>query len=420
MFAALIFGLMIGFMSNLLSALMIVAEKNLRRTEMHVALDSAFAEYNKELFDTWDLFAVDMRYDGQKGDVENVLERIRWYGDFQKTPKKEAVALLSDAGGENFLKQAEDYMLHTCRLDIPEKLLNMTGKSGASYLDNTGKILRKMDKLELPDISLPKIPVIDDAFLTSLLETSLSEAQIQTETLPSRRSLKAGSMTLKRGNFEKSGLLKYIGDHFGSFIENGEGDLLYEKEYLIAGGAGDKENLLHVVRRILVMRYADNMRLIMSDAKKQKEAAAFATGVTVVAMMPHLEEPLKYALLVAWAFAESAADTRQLLAGGKLPFPKKTSDWVTDREDIFSSSKKKASGAEDGYDYEMLLDLFLLCGKRDCIALRCLDLIELDMMSREAGAGFQCDRALVGIRISGEFTFPRKTVYKVQAQYNYR
>ena len=58
-FLALVFILLIAFAGSLMESASIQAAKNWRRADMNRAIESVFAEYQKELLEEYELFALE-------------------------------------------------------------------------------------------------------------------------------------------------------------------------------------------------------------------------------------------------------------------------------------------------------------------------------------------------------------------------
>ena len=108
-----------------------------------------------------------------------------------------------------------------------------------------------------------------------------------------------------------------------------DSNLFSQIEYIIAGKESDWDNLEKVAKRILTWREVANVIYILSDSGKCAEARALALTLTAVLQVPALTEPVKYAILFAWAYIESLSDVRRLLTGGRVPIVKTAGDWRT-------------------------------------------------------------------------------------------
>ncbi len=171
----------------------------------------------------------------------------------------------------------------------------------------------------------------------------------------------------------------------------------YELEYMIAGKAGDKENLTAVVRRLLLLREAANLTYLESDSQKRKEAAAIASVLSLVVGQPELEEIILQGVLAAWAYAESLSDVRILLEGGSVSLVKTSDQWHTELGSL-SSSIYSTSGSEQttGLTYANYLQMLLWTTGDDLVAQRAMDLIE-------KSADVKMDQMLARVNYTCEF-----------------
>ena len=151
----------------------------------------------------------------------------------------------------------------------------------------------------------------------------------------------------------------------------------YEMEYLIGGKNADQENLKAVVNRLLLMREGANLLYLETDSTKSQEAMSVALALTSVVANPELAEPVKHAILAAWAYAESISDVRILLNGGKVSLVKNDTQWHTDLKhlgDALNTSEKNTE--QEGLSYDGYLQLLLWTTSEEKIRQRSMNLIE--------------------------------------------
>ena len=152
----------------------------------------------------------------------------------------------------------------------------------------------------------------------------------------------------------------------------------YEMEYLIGGNSKDGENLEKAALELLVLREAMNFATIMGDGGKKALALELATAVVGFTGILPLIKAVQIGILLAWAFIESVLDVRSLLAGGKIPFLKRTDQWASDLTDSRGAIENNSKAGEDesGLDYTQYLQLLLLLLPSKTLNYRCMDLIE--------------------------------------------
>lgn len=102
-----------------------------------------------------------------------------------------------------------------------------------------------------------------------------------------------------------------------------------------------------------------------------------ALALTSAFANPELAEPVKHAILVAWAYAESISDVRILLNGGKVSLIKSDVQWHTDLKhlgDTLNTSEKNTE--QEGLSYGGYLQLLLWTMSNEKISQRSINLIE--------------------------------------------
>ena len=99
-----------------------------------------------------------------------------------------------------------------------------------------------------------------------------------------------------------------------------DGSVHYEQEYLLQGNASERENLKRTVNELLAVREAVNLAALYADSEKRSEAEALALAITGLAGITPITAAASFFIMTVWAFAESVADVKVLLAGGKIPF----------------------------------------------------------------------------------------------------
>lgn len=68
------------------------------------------------------------------------------------------------------------------------------------------------------------------------------------------------------------------------------------------------------------MREAVNLAALYADSEKRSEAEALALAITGLAGITPITAAASFFIMTVWAFAESVADVKVLLAGGKFLF----------------------------------------------------------------------------------------------------
>ena len=170
----------------------------------------------------------------------------------------------------------------------------------------------------------------------------------------------------------------YCRAHFSDATqENGDRALDYEMEYLISGKNADQENLKAVVNRLLLMREGANLLYLETNPTKSQEAMSVALALTSAVANPELAEPVKHAILAAWAYAESISDVRILLNGGNVSLVKSDAQWHTDLKHLGNTLNTSEKNTEqEGLSYGGYLQLLLWTMPEEKISQQSMNLIE--------------------------------------------
>ena len=245
--------------------------------------------------------------------------------------------------------------------------------------------------------------------------TVISENWISTAAFPS--ALYAGGESGKRGTtgdvwtagLERALLDAYAAHFFTRFGQEKTGSIHYEQEYLLQGNASERENLKRTVNELLAVREAVNLAALYADSEKRSEAEALALAITGLAGITPITAAASFFIMTVWAFAESVADVKVLLAGGKIPFFKQPGEWqislsaLTEKgASIFLETGTDPSlknGTDDrGLDYQDWLKLFFLIQGKSRFCYRMMDMIQNRISEKEPG--FRMDQCQYGVSVS--------------------
>lgn len=391
-FMALIFILMLSVVGALIESASIQITKNRKRADTILALESTFAEYQRELLEQYEIFA-------RFGCTEDVLNnRLSYYGADNMGHTIVQMELLTDDNGVPFYRQAVRYMKDWLGME------NMSGNSGYDFstddyefqekeLSNSVELesLLKENDEELPkqDNPLQSVENLKKSNLLSILvsnQEALSNRSITPETLPSKRELQKGNYVEEKDGSatDKLFFVAYVMEHFSTMTNQKEGRaLLYEQEYLLGGYDSDRENLEAVCKKIMNIRTISNYTYLLTDATRQAEAEAMALTLCSLISLPGITEVVKHALLFAWAYGESIVDTRALLKGKKVPVVKTSSSWQLQLSNLITLGTENEvvseKDTEGGLSYQEYLKGLLLLEDAGTLSMRCLDLIESNL-----------------------------------------
>lgn len=437
-FFSLVFILLISFSGALLESASLQTLKNERREDMSLAMDSVFAEYQKELFEKYDLFSLDASYESGTFSEEAVGDRLNKYGQMQAEQSVVRMQLLTDYHGQAFYEQAVRYAEDHYGADLFQKALQLSDLWKEKEGSLTEDPEKKMDSVfgEVEGI----LPGEDNA-LTEMVRlrrqrlpakvlpagTELSDRRVNVPELVSRRTLNKGRGEFKAqvlGSDSISDMLfeTYLEEHFGNAASPaGDTALSYEMEYLLHGSSSDTENLDAVLKKLLWIRLACNYGYLQTDAERKEQASLWAAGISVLILMPESEELICQALLLAWAYGESIQDLRCLLAGKKVPFWKQGSQWQTKITDLLLMGYRHTLPEEEGegFSYTDYLKCLYLLEKKEDVRMRALDLIEMNLRKQEETGFFRADACINKLEMETACRFRRGIVWHFHSYYEY-
>lgn len=416
-----------------------------------VSLQSVLAEYHRELFYQYNIFAVDSSYGTVLPGKANTERHLEYYLEknldfkdvflgslfyrdfFALSPENVSVtkvSVLTDGSGAVFRNCAADAIKDDVGLNLLAELqdwLQIIEVNGLEERDVEEEMssldgeIQEYDGMEF-DIGEEEpyiFHVINPAgnleeqrrkgILKLVLEedSELSANVIQAEGLISDRmsrgqvnqgniavkELSEGEQLLERFLFQEY-LLRYMG-HYGK--ENDEDALRYQIEYLVTGGESDVDNLRTVLKRICAIREVANTLYLYSDSEKCGIAELAATVVCDLAMVPELAPVLEAAILLGWAYAESIYDIKTLLAGGKVPLIKDGETWHYSLSGALSGDLDEQDDTGSGFSYEDYMRIFMMCTDRDTLTARAMNMVEADMRLTPGNGAFRLDGCYAGL-----------------------
>ena len=110
MYLSLVFILLISFAGAMLESASLQNVKNYRRADMTRAVESIFAEYQKELWEVYGIFALEGSYETGSYSEELLKERLAYYGASGMDQEITRIQLLTDQGASAFYEQVTAYM----------------------------------------------------------------------------------------------------------------------------------------------------------------------------------------------------------------------------------------------------------------------------------------------------------------------
>ncbi len=438
-FLSLIFVLLISFIMGVMQASEIQVQKSLSRMDTDAAIYSVFGEYQKELFEDYQIFAVEGSYGSGSFSEDNIVNRLDYYGTTGIIHQTEAIQHLTDNDGQAFREQVISYMEQRTGVDAVKDIVDMAedweiqeiegekvqGKEEAA-VKNYEDLLAESEEVsdlgeENPFGCMEQIS--NEGVLSMVLpsEFSLSGKSIDLSSQPSYRSLVTGWGELPvrknmNGIEEKLLFSEYVLEKFQNALSDKEKErsLSYEVEYILSGKESDKENLEAVTGKIFLIRLGINYLYLLSDASKQAEAAALALTVSTMLAIPEAEELVKQIILIAWAVGESVVDLRTLLAGNRVALVKTAENWQLSLSGLMTlgseSDSLEGKDCEGGLRYEDYLRMLFFLKDSGETAMRCLDRIEQNLIFEKNLSYFRVDFCVTKIKLenqaeAGGFTY---------------
>ena len=397
-----------------------VAINNISQGYSDIAVESAFSYYVRPLWNLYGILGIDAGYGSSamdlvrlEDDIAEIVEEnsmeikndgyINLLSPGNMNVNTTSYSLLTDNDGAAFIKEASETVLYSDlsklqSIDGMEDLLKDVDvdkilESGTNALTETEAASTEMQEdtgslTEVQAIEVEENPIDtvsewkSKGILAQVInvDTDLSNKTYDTSGSLLVRNVKTGTGTQAEASLvEKALFRKYLIENLQSYPKSlGHDALDYELEYVISGKSSDAQNLEAAVEKLVAVRVVENYIAILQDSAKVQLAEGIAAGLSSVALSPELTEIVEYAVIAAWAYVESILDVRLLLAGGKVPMIKNSSEWTSDPTQLaaYLNVNVKAKDCNSGLTYqEYLYQLLLLTSDRTA-AYRAMDVIE--------------------------------------------
>lgn len=457
-YLSLVFGIVLSLLFALIEGAAIGAARAQAELAADLGMDSVFAEYNREILNQYELFFVDTSYGSQSGGIGMTQEHLSGYLEKNINPDKDMgvfggttylkllnpyleireASYATDDSGSVWKAQAVAYMkavyggdiINTVKDHIETVQKNeMDTRDAASELKQQKKAfeeaLAEKEMIEV-DVETPdgnsytKISKLIDklvsgAFLKFVMPNGekLSQASVNTNEYYSGRA-RAGMVNsgvgLHEGVSAADGFAEeliygeYLMKVCGNFRDQKENSVLkYQIEYILYGFSSDASNLSACLAALFAVRSVGNLITIYGSSNMKVQAEAVAEVLCCLIASPELTPILKNILLGVWALAESLADIKGLLDGGKVPLIKKEGQWSLSLPKALTGSFFDSAKKEDGLSYQAYLRVFLgLMNKQKKVA-RSLDIVEMDIRKTEGNEYFRIDQCIDYMKVNFGF-----------------
>lgn len=442
-FLALVLTILISVLFTVIETARINAIQFQTECVADMALQSALAEYNRELLEQYELFFIETGYGTKEAGYILLEQHLRdymqnnlqteqeiWSTDCRDLLQlhAESVAVTkatgaADGDGAVLLKRAVEYMLQkNGMVDLSDILDNARITKQQGLLEDTMEKKRRKNEAAIDNVDTSvededgkrrKIPINNPADAVNSRRGSVGILRLVTKgEVISDTEVNLKDYLSHRGYEEKDGFLlkssgavmgedvlfqKYLMEMCGNYVKRKSNSRLsYQTEYVLCGNSTDYENLKEVVNRLLVLRETANFTYLMSDASKQAEAESLALTLSAVILFPELKDLIKLSILIAWAYAESVNDVRILLSGGKVALWKSSHTWRMGLKDALrlKMSTEGTGSDETGLSYEAYLHILLALTDKRERNLRFMDVIEMDIRQTDGNEHFQIDHCI--------------------------
>ena len=320
------------------------------------ALESVFAEYQKEVYENYGLLMLDCAYGSGNFAIENVEKRLQeknlnnlkqsekeLYGINLTECKITGYQLLTDDGGNVFRHLAARTAKREALVqevdDFAEEIqqketLEQENGTVEKRLEEANKTIEEAEQAKqaenteekVGDISAQKPqeevknPIEDanqwkkSAVLSLVVrdESQLSNKAIALEHTLEHRQKETGNLPVQGAILEELWFVKYLETHMGSYRQVSSNHALdYEWEYILNGESSDRDNLKETVKSLIMIREIANMGYLIQDQQKCIEAEELAVALMGWSMNPPVVDATKWGILAAWAYSESTGIVRR-------------------------------------------------------------------------------------------------------------
>lgn len=445
-YLSLIFILLISFVGGIMEAASVQMAKNYRRADMNRAIESVFAEYQKELLEEYGIFALEGSYESGSYSEETIKNRLDFYGAQGIRQSVSRIEFLTDHGAEAFCGQVEAYMKHKYGLNLLQDKIGMTDvwKQQEEQAKDCEKDEIKQQKelsglLQENEGRLPAeenpIEHVEQLKKSSLLDLIMpKDKPVSQKTINLGNTLSFRELNCGYGDFsdvaEEGGTLtslilgEYLLEQFSNGAgEPGAGALDYQLEYILAGKGSDRENLEAVAGKLILLRFVPNYMHLQGSSTKKAEAEALALTLCSLLAVPAITEAAAQVILLAWAYGESLMDMRSLLRGNKVPLVKTDDSWQLSLSGLMKLGQEgdlnDGKDTQGGLPYKEYLRILLFLEKKETTAMRALDMIEQNLRTEHGLAFFKADQCISKIEVKSTCNLRRGIVYQFATYFGY-
>lgn len=465
-FLSMVFILIVSFILGIIEITVIHTSKNLSRLETDRAVFSVFGEYQKELLEEYQVFAIDGSYGTGDFSEERITARMHYYETGETDHEITEIQFLTDNHGQAFREQVTAYMEECYGIGMIRDFTGLTAEweeqsvQGEKVQEEESRLVDQFEELkaaaneeagEASEETDQEDPFayfgqIEKSGILSIVmpqDMELSGREIDLGKQASKRVLNTGrgsfpARTGMNGLEERLLFNEYILQNFTNAAADSREDdenkeesaseaedrsLAYEVEYILSGKPSDKENLESVLMKIFLVRVALNYAFLLGNSGKQAEAEAAAATISLLLLMPEGIEIIKQLILLAWAAGESVVDIRTLLSGKRAALIKTDKNWQTSLSDLItmgnSSAQSEGENMTDGISYEDYLRAFLFLADQEDTAMRSVDRIEENLVVQHGMDFFQADHCVTKLKVKNTAVIYGELIYTYPVYFGY-
>ena len=429
------------------------------------AKESAFAQYNRLLWQEYGVMFFDGGYGMADFAIENLEYQLEKYGGSSEN-RDDIIALAvsgvmvpeyslaTDNGGRDFLDQACDkiWLVRGASLisDSSDELEKAKGlkedgdgtenkvsgsftKLAAGEAKRQKMIEAEKKKAEEEDRSPNLAKYQDSADIKAFKKTAkevksakksggmtafvLGGAAVSTKSINESETLSSRTLNVGTGTGAKTSTTfssaykealfsEYLKEYFSCYtdVKDNRG-LDYEMEYILSGKATDAKNLEAAIDKLLLLRQAENLAALKLNTKLDGEAEALAEAISAAVFLPEIAPAVQIIVEVTWAFVESVMDVRTLLAGGKISLIKSGSEWTSNLLSLATilDSSYKAKDCASGITYQGYLNQLIYLESTKTKTYRAMDAMEASLRLDSLTPNAKMDN-MIG-RVTGKMEF---------------
>ncbi|MBQ8306702.1 MAG: hypothetical protein IJX90_10865 [Blautia sp.] len=459
-FLALMLGLLVSLLAASIESVRMAAARAQILCGMDAGLFSLFGQYDRELFDRYDLLALAGSADGSDPGLAALYHCFMDYMEPVLSENSQMLSasfggfsgyeLMTDDGGSPFLSQVRDWAEKTSGEEpsLPDSeacskagrwlrkgrrrrnknwyasyqavLVEAlaageaaaegeltSGEAGFLYAGNGGDPLGVVYRYAQLDLRA-------QVFSKGM---HLSKERI---TAPlADRSLRTGMPmpAPRRRTASRRELTAYLSAHLGDYRSPALSGLSCQLEYVLCQKGADLPNMEETIRTLYLLRLGANEESMKKDAYAGRAVSAVAENISRGYLVPPDQDRLSEAIMDAWIYVESILDVRQLLLGGCIP-EEKGGRWQAVPSALGDALKKEQDIRGSGRDYRWYLQLLLLRMPVKKLAEGGMSIIEHAVRS-SGRSGFCLDACVTAAELSADVTANRRKTFEVTRSRRY-